>query len=166
MPIGSVTTDKAPSATAPVPPPTVGAVTTSNAVTTQDSLTNRPRSFQAFTTVAFTGSADVALATPTASQTVRLVKLMFSMTEEATLSAAGDVLLTIYDNGIATGLQVIYYVPAAAVTGIGAEIIPMDLGDGWVSKNAGGVLTVHADHTLTAGKFLVTAIGNFEDEVR
>ena len=138
-------------------------VTVTPAVSETDPLTSRPRSLKIFTSGQISDANDHDLAAPTATQVVRLRSVWVIVTGNAAQSNAGVLTVQVDDNGSPTGINVPVFVPGAAATTLGAVIVgPIDLGEGYVSKQAGAKLTVAVSAALSAGKIVVMATGNFE----
>lgn len=98
---------------------------------------------------------------PAAGKSWRLRRYMVQLTENATLAAAGILTITFTDAGAALPFVTDFYVPSAAVNGIGTEVVgPIDLGEqGILSAAPNNALIMFLSAALVTGQVRVTAMG-------
>ena len=114
-----------------------------------------------FKTAVASAAGNTALWTPAAGKSFRLCRYFIQMSENSTLGAAGILTIKLLDGATDLNLTTDFYVPAAAVTGIGTEWLgPVDLGDsGILSAAPNNVLNVNLSVALATGQVRVIAMG-------
>jgi hypothetical protein len=119
---------------------------------------DRLRTPQAVKSVQASAAGSTALWTPAAGNKVRLMRYRVSLTQNATLAAAGLLTVKLLDGATDLNLWETFYVPATGTTShhAGAWI---DLGNGVVLAAAGDVLNVSLSAALATGVVTVTAAG-------
>lgn len=123
-----------------------------------------PASFHNTGGAGVTAAGSTGVWTPAAGKKFRLMRYIIQITGDATVAAAGRVLVRWMDGAVSMGTGVLAWVPNVALNN-GSVIWStgwVDLGNGYLSVAANNLLNLDLSVALTAGAVSALAIGTEE----
>jgi len=115
-----------------------------------------------YASVSTAAAGNTAVVSPAAGTKFRLLKYIIEVTADATLAAAGELVISFQDSATAIGISHTVYVPAAAGDTLATRYTTgwIDLGQfGYVSTTAANALNVNLSVALATGKVNVIFAG-------
>ena len=110
-----------------------------------------------------TAAGNTAVWTPASGKKFRLMRFLLAVTDNATLAAAGVDTISLQDATTAIGISLPVFIPATAITGLGAwDTGWIDLGNGYLSAAANNALNINLGTALATGNAGILVAGTEE----